>query len=383
MSAPLPGCHGLIVAGGSGTRLWPLSRTRTPKQLLSLSGSGLSLLQDSMTRLMRLMPAHRIHVVTGAAQASQVLTHSQALAPEFPAENVLAEPEGRDSAPAVLWGALRVHFLDPEAVLAVVWSDGAIDDPDAFEAALRTAYATVKTGGLAAVGELPHQPATSLGYIEYGPKSAAGVHPVKRFVEKPPREEAERLIAQGQVAWNPGIFMFKVKTLLEEFAAHAPQALELFKVHDSGLRTNPWTDTALIRSIFVKMPRISLDYLILEKTRQLVVVPAKMGWSDLGTWEELHRHRAKDEAGNTVQGTVVLRDTRNSLIQSSRRLVAVAGVENLVVVDTEDALLVGGLGHGQELKRLVEALKEQGRPEVDALEQGTRPWGSYSVLTEG
>lgn len=374
---------GLLIAGGAGTRLWPLSRGSLPKQLLPLGGGERSLLQDAFGRLARSIPPQRILTVTSLAYDGAVYAQLCELARDYPRSNVLSEPIGRDSAPAVLWGALRIAHQQPEALVAVVWSDQMIRNEPAFDRALRIAAQAVRDGGLAAIGVPANRPATTLGYIKMGPALGEGIYEAERFVEKPDLATAERLVAEGDYLWNPGIFVFKVRTLLEEFERHAPTMMGHFREHAKHLRDNDWSDAHLIKAIYTRLPRESIDYLILEKTERLLLIPTDLDWSDLGTWDELYFQADKDAQGNAVSGNVVTLETRNVYIRGGKRLIATVGVEDLVVIDTDDAVLVCNLARVQDIKHLVEHLKERGLPEVDGIEASTRPWGSYAVLQEG
>ncbi|NIP71525.1 MAG: mannose-1-phosphate guanylyltransferase/mannose-6-phosphate isomerase, partial [Gammaproteobacteria bacterium] len=374
---------GLLIAGGAGTRLWPLSRASHPKQLLPLSGSGQSLLQDAFRRLVRSMDAAHIHTVTSQAYAGTVLQQLQAVAADYPRANVLAEPMGRDSAAAVLWGTLRVQHLDPEAIVVIVWSDQLIREEDAFDAALAKACEVARQERLVAVGVPAIRPATTLGYIKYGRRLDEGVYAAERFIEKPDLQTAKRFVADGTYLWNPGVFVFKVRTLLAEFARHAPTMMGHFREDGAASGSNDWCDASLIAEIYAKLPRESIDYLVLEKTDRLALVPADLDWSDLGTWDELYFQAPKDENGNAVRGDAVTYETRNTFIHGGKRLVATVGVEDLVVIDTDDALLVCNMSRVRDVKLLVEHLKEQSRPEADTPVTTNRPWGSFTVLHEG
>jgi len=375
--------YGLVIAGGAGTRLWPVSRALRPKQLQALGNSDQSLLQETFGRLSRNLPAENIRVVTSQAYADQVHAQLVALAPDYLIANVLAEPIGRDSAAAVLWGALRIHAEAPDAVMAVVWSDQRIRREQAFDEALQLGYGAVQDGGMVAIGVRPSRPATNLGYIRYGRAVQDGVFEVERFVEKPNLPAAKRLIGEGACVWNAGIFVFKVRTLLEEFERHAPSMVGYFREHEDGPATGNWSDPELMQAIYNRLPKESFDYLILEKTDHLRIIPADLEWSDLGTWDEIYYQHDKDENGNAVNGNAVTLDTRNTFIRGGKRLIATVGVEDLVVVDTDDALLIVSMSHVQDIKRLVEILGGRERSLVEGFEQTARPWGSYAVLAEG
>lgn len=371
--------YDLLIAGAAGTRLWPLSRSSTPKQLLALSGGRHSLMQDAFRRLARAITPARIHTVTSQAYDGAVLAQLREMAPDYAPSNVLAEPMGRDSAAAVLWGALRVEYLAADAVVAVVWFDQKIGNEKAFDAALALAYETVRDGGLVAIGVPATRPSTKLG-----PESAAGVYHADRFIEKPDEATAQRFVAEGGYLWNPGVFVFKVKTLIEEFARHAPVMLDVFREFASAQASCDWLDTEMISEVYADLPRISIDHLLLEKTDKLSLVPADLDWSDLGTWDELHLQAEKDADGNAKTGDVVAVDTHNTYVHGGNRLIATLGVQDLIVVDTEDALLICDLSRVQDVKHLVVELQERGFGEiVESFGENHRPWGSYAVLAEG
>ena len=376
--------HGLLIAGGAGTRLWPLSRRNRPKQLLELTGSGHSLLQDAFLRLCRRMPPERVLVVTGTEYEAAILQQIRELAPGYPAANILAEPVGRDSAPAVLWGALRIHQRCPDAQVSMVWADQLVRHEDTLDAALDRAEGGVAEGGIAIVGVPASSPNTALGYIKMGQEISAGVHRAAGFTEKPDAAKAAELVRQGGYLWNPGVFVFHVGTMLAEFERFAPAMHgPLARMEADGTPT-----PATVAEVYGPLPKDSIDYAVLEKTEQLVLVPAELGWSDLGSWDELQRQGEKDAHGNTVMGNsgsgkTVLMDTRNTLVHGGKRLIATVGVENLVIVDTEDALLICNLDKVQDIKKLVAELERQGLPEGSTAPQSQRPWGHYRVLAEG
>lgn len=376
--------YGLIIAGGSGTRLWPLSRTSLPKHLLPLHPTGATLLADTFARLARTIPPERIFIVTGASCAAEVLVQARLIAPSFSKDQLLVEPQARDSAAAVLWGTLHVAALDPQACAAVVWSDQVVASPAAFDAALLQAAQVAQGGALAAVGIRPRRPDTHLGYILYQTATTGGAYRAERFIEKPDLATAERLVANGHCVWNAGIFVFHAGTLLGEFQRLAPELMEAFRRHErSEGGAKRWTLPETVQAIYSEAPKGSLDHLILEKTDRLFVVPAELDWNDMGTWDAVWRESSKDANGNSVAGPAALIGSHNCLVRAERRLVAVVGAKDLAVIDTPDALLVCDLGQASQVRQLVDELKKQGRQEVHRFGYAARPWGSFTVLWEG
>ena len=375
--------HGLIIAGGMGTRLWPASRRALPKQLLALGHHERTLLQSAFERFARSIPPDRIKVVTGADHGDAVVQQIREIYPEFPARNVLREPQGRDSGPAVLWGVLQVHHEAPDAVLAVVWCDQSIRNEHEFDRALALGANFAAGGGLVAIGVRPTRPETGLGYIECGHCEEDGVFAVQRFTEKPDLPTAQQFLAQGHYVWNAGLFAFNAATLVAEFERHAPELMGTFRRHhERQAPGGDWLHPQMIRDIYAEVGGNSLDYLLLEHTDRLHVVPADLDWSDLGAWNVLYQEAEKDAAGNAIHGNVLALSTQNSYIHGGRRLVATVGVKDLIVVDTADALLICDMHSAQDVKKLVDTLTAASFPEVAAHATTHRPWGSFTVLQE-
>jgi mannose-1-phosphate guanylyltransferase/mannose-1-phosphate guanylyltransferase/mannose-6-phosphate isomerase len=339
----------VILSGGSGTRLWPMSRPEKPKQLLSLTA------RETMLQL----TAARAHgddfaapiVVANAAHADEV--EAQLAAVGAAPSALILEPAGRNTAPAIALAALAVGDARPMLVMP---SDHVIADAEAFHAAIHAALPLVEQGWLATFGITPDAPETGYGYIQVGEELAAGVHRVARFVEKPKREVAEAMLATGDHAWNGGIFLFRADAFLDALATHAPAILDaaraaMTSARRDGARVHP--DAAA----FAASPSDSIDYAVMEKADRVAVVPAAMGWSDVGSWDALHAISQGDESGNVIEGDVVALDARNCLVRSDGARIAVAGVSDLIVVASGNDILILPRGRSQDVKLLLEAMK--------------------------
>lgn len=372
--------HAVILAGGSGTRLWPLSRSTKPKQLLCLNGKE-SLLQQTVRRVLPRVDAANVLTVTGADYRFEVAGQLHAVDPRL-AGNVLAEPLGRNTLPAIAWACARIARQAPEAVVSVFSSDHAVDDVAAFHEAWEAAEAAAQAGYLALFGMRPKEPATGFGYIQAGSALAtqgllARAQKALRFVEKPDTESARRFLAQGDHFWNGGMFVFRVDRFMELLARHQPEILAAaHRLAESAV-------CQADREIYARMPDLSIDYGLLEHAEDVAVVPVDMGWSDLGSWEAIYRGHTKDAADNVIQGEVIALDSRANLLWSEYGLVATLGVENLAVVQTRDATLVCPLDRVHDLKTLVAAVKAKHPHLTETHLTVTRPWGSYTVLEEG
>jgi mannose-1-phosphate guanylyltransferase len=345
----------VILSGGSGTRLWPLSRAARPKQLLSLTA------EETMLQLTarRTGDAARFTAPVVVANAQHAdLIEAQLVAAGTPPAALILEPVARNTAPAIALAALNVA---PETLMLVMPSDHVIADPDAFRDAVANALPLANDGWLVTFGITPDGPETGYGYIRIGDGLADGVHRVERFVEKPDRATAEAYLAEGCYAWNGGIFLLRADAFMAALDTHQPaiaaaaRASMTAAVRD-GARIMPSRDA------FAACPADSVDYALMEKAARVAVAPAEMGWSDVGSWDALHLLAAKDEAGNAHQGEVLAIDTQGCLIRSEGPLVAAVGVRDLIVIATGDAILVLPRGSSQEVKRAVDALKRSGHP---------------------
>jgi mannose-1-phosphate guanylyltransferase / mannose-6-phosphate isomerase len=371
----------VILAGGAGNRLWPLSRQEYPKQLIALLGER-SLVQDTALRF-----ADRARFSAPLVIANDAIRFSVAEQMQSVGVTPLAlvlEPVGRGTAPAVAVAALLALESDPEAMIIVAPSDHAIRDVAALHRAIDTAVAAAQAGFLVTFSIPPARPETGYGYIERGAALAepAGAFHVASFVEKPPLARAEAMLADGRHFWNSGMFAFRAKDYLAELERFAPAIAAAAR----GAVAGRGTDLDFLRLAtepFTASPSDSIDYAVMERTDRAATVPLDAGWSDVGAWSELWAISEQDSAGNYSRGDVVLEQARNCLVVSDGRLTALVGVENLSVIVTDDAVLVADLGSSQQLKRVVERLKEAGRDEVILHKVVYRPWGYYHNLHDG
>jgi mannose-1-phosphate guanylyltransferase/mannose-6-phosphate isomerase len=370
----------VILSGGSGSRLWPVSRESFPKQFWPLV-SDLSLIQETALRARG--PGFAPPVIV-CNEAHRFLIAEQLRAAGIEGARIVLEPVGRNSAPAIAAAALLVAEQNPDAVLWMMAADAAITQPEALAAALETAVTAARAGFFVTFGMQPTHPETGYGYIEVGEKlaNAEGAHRVAKFVEKPSAESAETMVAGGHHLWNSGMFVFTAATLLAEMAQHAPAVLPAVRQALAGSTTD-LDFIRLERAAFTACPNISLDYAVAERTRHAAVVPASLGWSDVGSWSALWDLGTKDAAGNVAIGDVVLESSSNCYARSDGMLTAVVGLKDVVVVTTEDAVLVLQRDHAQDVKKIVERLRAGGRSEAISHNTCYRPWGFYESLING
>ena len=373
--------HPVILSGGSGTRLWPLSRAAYPKQLMPLI-SELSLLQETVRRVGD--PGRFAAPLLICNDEHRFMVAEQLRAIGVAASRIVLEPVGRNTAPAAAAAALLIAADDPDALMLLLPSDHHIGDTARFRAAVDAAAAAAQTGALVTFGMAALRPETGYGYILRGDKLPGldGCFQVARFVEKPDRATAESYVADGRYAWNSGMFLFKAGQLIAEMERHAPEVLAAARAAVSGAGS----DLDFVRldaRTFAKAPSISIDYAVMEKTDRAVVVPAEMGWTDVGSWGALWDIAPRDGDGNTLIGDVIAADTRNSYVRGDGRLVAVVGIEDVIVVDTADAVLVVPRARAQEVKEVVDRLKAANRSEQQHHRRVYRPWGSYESVDAG
>jgi mannose-1-phosphate guanylyltransferase len=352
----------IIMAGGSGTRFWPESRQAKPKQLLDLLGTGRSLLRQTYERTARLAPPENIYVVTGESIAEEV---GRAI-PELSKDGILREPVGRNTAPCIGWAAFRALARDPQALLAVFPSDHAVDDEEEFARVIRAGFDRIeKEDRIVTIGIKPSRPDTGYGYIEAGPPSSGEARQVLRFVEKPGAETAQEYLGKGNFFWNGGIFIFRAGRILGEILEKLPEIfLILQTIQDAFTRGGAAEEKRYAAKLFPTIKGISIDYGVMEKAAGVEVIPADFGWSDLGSWRAIFEKLPRDGSGNAVRGAgaIVTRGAEGCLASvRSGKIAALVGVRDLVVVDTEDALLVCAMDRDQDVREIVAALKKSGK----------------------
>lgn len=351
--------YAVILAGGSGTRLWPRSRAETPKHLLNLIRPDLTMLQETVRRVLPEVRPGDAYVVTNVRHAGEV----RAQLPELPGENVLVEPVGRNSGPAVAYAAAHVHKRDPEGVMLVLPADHVILAEDDFRAAVRAGAEAAERGHLVTLGITPAYPDTGYGYMELGeplpPADGHEVRKVIRFTEKPDLERAKEYVQSGRYVWNSGMFMWKARVILGEMREHMPGTYETVMSLEPVLGVE--SEAEAVGRVWQGIEDKSIDYGVLEKSPNVVTLPVDIGWSDIGDWAALADFSEQDEHGNAILGDAMVFDSHNSLVYSSGRLVTAIGLEDMIVVDTGDAVLICPRSRAQEVRRVVERLKVEDR----------------------
>ena len=347
--------YAVIMAGGAGTRFWPASRSLRPKQLLPLASSDTeTLLAATVRRLDPLVPAERVIVVTGEHLAEAT---SRSL-PGVPPAQILREPAPRNTAPCIAWANATIARLDPDAVVMVLPSDHFIGDEPAFKKVLGAAVESAERGRVTTVGIVPARPETGYGYIEVGEPLEGGARAVKRFVEKPDRARAESFVQAGpsRYLWNAGMFFFRVRDMAALLEQHLPNVA-------AGV-ARMGQDPAAVRQIFPTLESISIDHGVMEKAENLAVVPGDFGWNDVGSWQSAWELAERDPNGNALGPDDVAIEAKNNLVRSlgaKKKTIALVGVDDLVVVETDDAVLVIPRERAQDVRLVVEALKRDGK----------------------
>ncbi|MDQ7969241.1 MAG: mannose-1-phosphate guanylyltransferase/mannose-6-phosphate isomerase [Oxalicibacterium faecigallinarum] len=371
----------VILSGGSGTRLWPLSRAVLPKQLLPLV-TDRTMLQETVLRVHGWADVMPPLIVCGNEHRFLVAEQLRQIGVEPTA--ILLEPEGRNTAPAVASAALFLSGIDPDAVMLVLPADHVIGDIAAFEQAVRLAAQATGSGSLVTFGIVPDHPETGYGYIrrESASSRIEGIYPVAEFVEKPDLEKAQRFVSSGEYAWNSGIFLFRTEVYLNELMQFRPDIAGACQkaVQDAY---KDMTFCRLHEVSYLACPSESIDYAVMEKTSKAAVVLADIGWNDVGSWTALSAVQQADDEGNVLRGDVYTDSVKNSLVRADTRLVAVIGLDNIVVVETKDAVLISAKDQVQRVKNVVEHLKHKKRSEHQNHSRVYRPWGCYESIDGG
>ncbi|MBE0508160.1 MAG: mannose-1-phosphate guanylyltransferase/mannose-6-phosphate isomerase [Marinospirillum sp.] len=368
----------VIMAGGTGSRLWPLSRQLNPKQFLKLCGDT-TLLQQTLARL-DAIETDAPSIICNEDHRFMVAEQLRQL--DIQGASILLEPVGRNTAPAIALAALEATQTGQDPVLLVLAADHYMANEPAFHRAVVAAAQLAEQGKLVTFGVVPTQPETGYGYIQRGAALDCEGYEVARFVEKPDREKALAYLETGDYYWNSGSFMFKASVYLKALSEFRPDILDACKkALELGQK-----DMDFVRvdaEAFAQCPEDSIDYAVMEKTRDAAVIPLDAGWSDIGSWSALWEIGNKDEQGNVCQGDVLALQTQNSLIHAEHKLVATLGVQDLVVVETKDAVLVAHKDQVQDVKKIVEAIKQEGRHEHMNHREVYRPWGVYDSIENG
>ncbi len=351
--------YAVIMAGGVGSRFWPRSRERSPKQFLPIVSES-TMIQQTVRRLEPMIPPMNTFVVTNVHHADLVMSQL----PFIPQENIIAEPFGRNTAPCIGLAALWIQRIDPEGIMLVLPADHLIADQDSFRSVLETAASVAsRTKGLITIGIKPTHPETGYGYIQFddgaesNPFRDSDVYRVKTFAEKPNLETAERFLESGDFLWNSGMFVWTVNSILAEIREHLPELNDHLEKVREALGTPDFP--SVVEHAYGKIKGISIDYGVMERAGNVYVIKGDFGWSDVGSWDEVTRISKADENGNVLSGKVVARDVSNSFISVSSRLVAAVGVEDLIIIESGDALLICRKGRSQEVKDVVDVLRRK------------------------
>jgi mannose-1-phosphate guanylyltransferase / mannose-6-phosphate isomerase len=367
----------VILSGGSGTRLWPLSRALYPKQLLSLAGEK-TMLQETVLRLAETDDIGPVYCICN--ESHRFLVAEQLHEIEADIGEIILEPKGRNTAPAAAIAAMLVSEKHPGAIMLILPADHVIRDTAAFGLAVAAGKSAAEKGELVTFGIVPSSPETGYGYIRASVNGESGrVFPVAEFVEKPDRETAERYLASGDYFWNSGIFLFKAEAYLLELESQAPAIVAACR----EALGNAAADLDFLRldaEAFCASPSDSIDYAVMEKTTKAALVTLDAGWNDVGAWSALRDVQECDDAGNVKRGDVLVHDVKNCYIHATSRLVTAVGLEGHIIVETADAVLVASQSCVQDVKVLVEELKKRGRDEVETHRRVCRPWGTYETV---
>ncbi|WP_218418602.1 mannose-1-phosphate guanylyltransferase/mannose-6-phosphate isomerase [Alteromonas lipotrueae] len=367
----------VVLAGGSGSRLWPKSRAALPKQFLSLTSES-TMLQDTVTRLQGTKAEAPIFICN---ESHRFLVAEQLRQKNVKHSGILLEPVGRNTAPAIALAALHATLDGEDPTLLILAADHLIQNEKAFHLAIQNAQQLADAGKLVTFGIEPDSPHTGYGYIKAGLEDLGGYR-VEEFVEKPTREIAERYVATGKYYWNSGMFMFKASRYIEELEKYNPDILDVCR-RAIDTETHDLDFIRVDSEIFSQCKDDSIDYAVMEKTDAAAMVSLNAGWSDVGSWTSLWEASNKDEKGNASVGDTIIENTTNSYINAEQRLVAVIGLDDVIVVETKDAVMVAHKDDAQSIKNVVNKLKAEKRPEYQFHREVYRPWGSYDSIDSG
>ena len=365
--------YAILLAGGTGTRLWPVSRQLYPKQLVKFIGDD-SLVQSTIKRLSPVLDTENVRIVCGEQHFHETARHMQGIGLQAEGK-IICEPSGRNTAPAILLAVLNILVQEKDAVLCVFPADHVIGNIERFHDRLEAAIRLADRGYIVTFGITPHYAETGYGYVEGDAAVSEGALRVKRFVEKPDLKTAQKYIKAGNFFWNSGMFAFKASVIMDEFRTWQPDLFE--KMNTIFDPARPMT-----KEEYDRLPDISIDYAVMEKTTRGVVLPSDFGWSDIGSWKSLYDFLPKDADLNVIDGDVITNNTRNCFILGSDRLIAVNHLKDTVVVETPDSIFVSDIDHSRNVKAIVTRLKEKGRKEYHQHRTVHYPWGSRTWLEQ-
>ena len=352
----------LIMAGGRGERFWPKSRKRFPKQFLTLTNSDRTMIQSTVDRILPMVNPEDIFIATN--RDYRELVRKQL--PQIPEENILCEPEAKNTAPCIGWGAVAMRKKYGDAMMVVLPSDHIVLQPLLYHSVLRNAIAAAEeTDALVTLGIPPSSPNTGYGYIQFDTESLPGGHGafrVKHFAEKPDLETAKRYLAGGEYLWNSGMFIWKISAILREMQEYLPENYEELQAIEAAIGTP--AEQEILESRFIRMKSISVDYGIMERSKNVYVLPASFGWDDVGSWLAVGRINPTNDMGNVIKGDVVTVNSTRCIVQGDRKTIAMVGLEDIIIVDTPDALLVCSKESAGDIKRVVEILRAVNRTEL-------------------
>ena len=361
----------VLLAGGVGSRLWPVSRKLYPKQLVKFIGND-SLVQSTVKRLLPPLESENIRVVCGREHYHEITRHLEEIGISA-AGKIISEPCGRNTGPAILLAVLQILAQVRDAVVCVFPADHVVRDIDAFHDRLKTAISLARNGHVVTFGIEPGYPETGYGYIEGGDSVSGGALVTKRFVEKPDKKTAQQYLRAGNFFWNSGMFAFKASVILDEFRLYQVDLLDRMQAMDPSAGK-------VQADAYRQLPDISIDYAIMEKTRRGVVLPSDFGWSDIGSWKSLYEFLPKDAQANVIDGDVIANNTRHCFIMGHNRLIATNHLKNTVVVETPDSIFVSDIDNSRDVKSIVASLKADGRAEYRHHRKRYYPWGSVTLL---